>query len=306
VRCGTGEEAVSHDEFTVETCPDRESWLQGRSGSVGASDAAAVVGLSTYQSAYGLWIDKTELFRMEELDELAEWGLILEPVICQEFARRSNVRTHLCQPFSFYRSRERHHVTASVDAIAEGYPPIPVQLKTAHFQAGKVWQKEVPLAYLCQLQTEIYVTGAAYGYIAVLIDGYQFRWHKVPRHQAFIDRLLKRIDHFWNEHVIKRVPPPTDYHEATTKALLRKYPTSTGTVVELPDELEPLYEEMKTLTAAESAASRRKEEIKNHVRERMGNARYGYLPNGKGFQWSGENGTRRFTLTERCPEPASR
>jgi putative phage-type endonuclease len=265
------------------------------------------VGLSTYQSAYSLWVNKTEPFKWEQMDEIAEWGLILEPVILQQFNLRAKADAILCKSNSLFRDGERKHLTASLDAIIiddnKDVRPIPVQLKTAHFQAGRVWEKEVPPAYLCQVQAEIHVTGADYGFIAVLIDGYQFRWHKVQRHQKFIDRLLARIDHFWFEHVIKRVPPPTDYHEATTKALLRKYPTANGSVVELPDDMEPLYDEMKSLTAAESAAGKRKEEIKNAIRERMGSARYGYLANGKGFQWSGENGSRRFTLTERCPEP---
>lgn len=292
--------------YTVEKYLNRPEWLSGRNYSIGASDASAVVGLNSYQSAYGLWVNKTEPLSVESsMDEIAEWGLILERVIVEEFEKRASVNCHraMLMPdnFKILRSLERPHVHATCDTLTvDGQP---VQAKTAHFQAGKIWAKEVPLSYLCQLQVELYVTGAEFGYIAVLIDGYQFRWHKVPRHQVFIDRLLKRIDHFWNEYVIKRVPPPTDYHEATTKALLRKYPTANGSVVQLPDEFETLYEEMRSLTAAETAASKRKDEIRNVIRERMGAARYGYVANGKGFCWSGENGSRRFTLTERCPEP---
>ena len=287
--------------YTVEKYLTRTDWLRARQSGCGCSDAASVVGLSTYQSSYGLWVDKTEPLTNDPMDELQQWGLLLEPVILSEFCRRAKVNAYRVPEYTIYRDRERPYLLDSPDAqTADGQP---VQLKTAHFQAGKIWQKEVPIAHLCQCQAEIHVTGADFAYIAVLVDGYQFRWHKVQRHQKFIDRLLRRIDYFWSEYVIKRQPPPTDYSAATTQAILRKYPSSNGAVVELPDELEPLYDEMKQLTAAENAASKRKDEIRNHVRTFIGDARYGYLPNGKGFQWAGENGSRRFTLCERCPEP---
>jgi putative phage-type endonuclease len=280
--------------YTVEKYPNRPEWMKGRHGSLGASDASAVVGLNSYQSAYGLWVNKTEPVTVESsMDEIAEWGLLLEPVIIQEFSSRAQVDCAFPQPFWIFRSIERPHVHASCDTLTTTGQP--VQAKTAHFQAGKVWTKEVPLAYLCQLQLEIYVTGADCGYIAVLIDGYQFRWHKVQRHQTFIDRLLKRIDHFWFEHVQKRTPPPTDYHEATTKALLRKYPSSNGASIELPAELEPLITEYDECTKAESAAKKRKDAIKNQVKELIGDNDSGYFLNGQEFRWRGENGSRRFT-----------
>lgn len=286
----------------LERFDSREAWLNARQGSIGASESAAVVGLSGYQSAYSLWVTKTEPPRIEPMDDIARWGLLLEPAILLEFVRQSGIETDAAPAYSIARDPNRPHVSCSFDAIA-GIAP--VQLKTAHFQAGKVWAKEVPPAYLCQVQQEIHIADADFGYIAVLIDGYQFRWHKVPRHQRFIDRLLKRLDHFWFEHVQKRQPPPTDYHAATTAALARKYPASNGKAVELPPELEAMYAEYEALTVAESAAKKRKAEISNAIKERMGDHEYGSFGGSEGFKWSGSEGSRRFTRSKRCPEPSA-
>lgn len=291
------------ETYTIERFSDRPSWLHGRHGSLGASEASAPIGLNSYQSGYGLWVHKTEPIRIEPMDEIAEWGLILEPVILSEFSKRAKVTICRDNGFVIYRSTERPHLHFSPDAMTgDGQP---VQAKTAHFAAGKIWQKEVPLGYVCGLQQEIYISGADCGFIAVLIDGYGFRWHRVPRHQKFIDRLLKRLDHFWNEHVVKRQPPPTDYHSATTAALARKYPASNGTAVELPADLEPLYAEYDTLTKQESAAKKRKAEISNLLKERIGDHEYGSFGGNEGFKWAGKDGGRRFTRTARCPEPVS-
>jgi putative phage-type endonuclease len=287
----------------VETYDSREGWLAARQQSIGASEAAAVVGLAGYKSPYAVWVDKTEPPVFEPMDEIARWGLLLEPAILKEFVHQAGVAADRQPSGSVWRDPQRPYITATPDAISDKGEP--VELKTAHFGAAKVWKNEVPIAYMVQVQHQLHVTEAEQGFIAVLVDGYQFAWHRVKRHQVFIDRLIRKLEIFWKEYVLKRIPPPTDWSEATTKALLRKYPTANGSVVELPDEFEVLYDEMKSLTAAETAASRRKEEIKNAIRERMGDNRYGYLASGKGFQWSGENGSRRFTLTERCPEPSN-
>lgn len=288
--------------MSTECYTTRDAWLAARQQSVGASEAAAIVGLSGYQSAYGLWVHKTEPLIIESMDEIAEWGLLLEPVILEQFAIRSGLEVERVPPFTITRDPNRQHVSCSLDALAGRAP---VQLKTAHFQAGKIWSKEVPLAYLCQCQMEIHITDADHAYIAVLIDGYGFRWHKIHRHQKFIDRLLKRIDHFWAEHVVKRQPPPTDYHSATTAALARKYPAANGSTVELPPELESLIAEYDELTAAESAATKRKDEIKNLLKEKIGDARYGSFGGKDGFQWNGTDGKRTFRRAKRCPEPTS-
>lgn len=278
--------------YTIERYSSREDWLRARQGSIGASEASAVVGLSGYQSAYGLWVAKTEPIRVEPMDEMAEWGLLLEPVILEQFAIRSGLEAERAPEFSIARDPAKPHISCSFDAFA-GLAP--TQLKTAHFAAGKIWMKEVPIGYLCQCQMEIHIADADHGYIAVLIDGYGFRWHKVHRHQKFIDRLLKRLDHFWFEFVVKRQPPPTDYHSATTAALARKYPTSNGKAVELPADLEPLYAEYDTLTKQESAAKKRKAEISNLVKQQIGDNEAGYFLSGQAFNWKGAEGSRRFT-----------
>lgn len=287
--------------YTVERYANREDWLRGTHGSIGASASAGILGLSRYSSPYSGWVRLTEPLVIDQPDDMQHWGLLLEPVILDEFCRLAGVMACQPAPYTVHRSRERPHVHATLDAITNDGEP--VELKTAHFAQAKVWKTEVPLPYMVQVQHQIYVTGSDCGYIAVLVDGYQFAWHKVVRHQKFIDRLLSRLDHFWHEYVEKRQPPPTDYSQATTQALLRLYPTATGSCVDLPDDAEALYDEMKTLTATEAAAKKRKDWIKNYVRERMGENRYGRCISGRGFQWAGENGNRRFTLTERCPDP---
>lgn len=282
------------EPFTIEQLAERQD-------SIGASESSQVVGLRP--SPYALWVRKTEPPIVEPQDELARWGLILQPEILAEFISKSGVTAFGAWREKTLRDPERPYITASPDAMsADGEP---VELKTAHFAAAKIWATEVPPAYLCQVQHQIHVTNAKQGFIAVLVDGYQFAWHRVPRHQRFIDALLRRCDKFWNEYVVKRQPPPTDFSKATADALARKYPASNGSSIELDPELEPLVTEYDELTAAESAASRRKEEIKNLLKSKIGENQYGTFISGTGFQWSGKDERRTFRRAKRCPQPAA-
>ncbi len=289
--------------MNIEHYLNRADWLRGTHLSIGASSGAKIVRLSSYGSPYSEWVRFTEPLIIDEPDDIQRWGLLLEPVILSEFVRQSGVRAAQLPPITVHRDASRGYVHATLDAQADDGSP--VELKTAHFAAAKVWRTEVPIGYLCQVQLQIHCTNASHGYIAVLKDGYEFAWHKVQRHQKFIDRLLRKLDYFWEHHVLTRQPPPTDFSQATADALARKYPTANGVAIELPDEFEPLVKEYDELTAAESAATKRKDAIKNLLKEKIGDNRYGVFTSGGGFQWNGADGKRTFRRAKKCPEPVA-
>lgn len=282
---------------------NRADWLRGTHQSIGASSAAKILRLSGYGSPYSEWMRFTEPLEIDEPDELQRWGLLLEPVILSEFVRQSGVYANSLQPITVHRDPNRDYIHATLDAQTDMGEP--VELKTAHFAAAKVWKNEVPLPYMVQVQHQIHVTGAKSGYIAVLKDGYEFAWHKVDRHQSFIDKMLRRLDTFWERHVIAREAPPTDWLQATADALARKYPTANDTAVALPEDLEPLVKEYDEQTAAESAAKKRKDEIKNLIKSKMGDNRYGSFGSNDGFQWNGSDGKRTFRRAKKCPVPVA-
>src|SRR5690606_184586 len=70
----------------------REEWLQARRQGIGGSDAAVIAGLDPYKSPIRLWMEKTGQVDEEPAGEAAEWGLLLEPVIAEEFTRRTGKR----------------------------------------------------------------------------------------------------------------------------------------------------------------------------------------------------------------------
>ncbi len=80
---------MSDEPYTIEVYPSRTAWLKARLKGIGASDAAAVLGLSSYSSPYSTWISKTMPPEDREEDDLQYWGKRLEPLIADEFWRQA-------------------------------------------------------------------------------------------------------------------------------------------------------------------------------------------------------------------------
>lgn len=64
-----------------------EAWVEARKGSIGGSDAAAIVGLNSYKSAYALWAEKSGRIEPEDISmkEAVRLGHELEPYVAKRF-----------------------------------------------------------------------------------------------------------------------------------------------------------------------------------------------------------------------------
>lgn len=77
---------MSNEAYTIERYENRADWLRARKKSIGASEAACVLGMGRFRSAYSVVTDKLTEAVDESMDETAEWGLRHEPAIAKKFA----------------------------------------------------------------------------------------------------------------------------------------------------------------------------------------------------------------------------
>src|SRR4051794_32384551 len=63
----------------------------GGRGGLGASECAAALGLSPFETALGLWARKTGRVPEPEESEAMELGLLLEPVVAELYCRRTGL-----------------------------------------------------------------------------------------------------------------------------------------------------------------------------------------------------------------------
>lgn len=262
--------------MTVEEMQDREKWLAARKKGIGGSDAAAIVGLSPWKSALSLWAEKTGQAEPENLsdNERVYWGNQLEDLVAREFTKRTGKET---RRRGLLANDEFPFLLASVDRLIVG-EDAGLECKTSSF--GKAWDgDEIPDSYYVQCLHYMLVTGAARWYIAALIGGNRFIWKEIKRDEKDVSALLDAEKDFWRK-VEAREMPPVDGSASCTKALSERFRGGLPPV-ELPDETGGLLVELAELEAAGKRIDAQAEEIKNRLREMLGDAEEGLFRQGE-------------------------
>jgi putative phage-type endonuclease len=220
----------------------RRAWLKERTSGLGASDVAAIFGVSPYKSALALYFEK----RGEVDIPIAEheglyWGRVLQDAITTRYAHETRRSVEITNPYQIRRHPTIPHMIATLDAVATPAPHAEeppadgqgvVETKNAGFFKREDWSDEPPLAFQIQAQHQMCVTGLRWASIAALVGGMRFFWADLPRNDAFIEILVKRCNEFWTR-VQEGNPPDADASESTKELLKRLYPKDSGRLITL-------------------------------------------------------------------------
>jgi putative phage-type endonuclease len=275
----------------------REAWLASRKEAIGASEVAALFGLmpKAWGSQYTLWANKVGLGPPpEELTgEWLEWGQILEEPIAQRYQTVTHrklwkgggpfcVAQHSTLPY--LRCTPDRFVVEAPDREGVGV----LQVKNASWFKDSDWDEGTPDYVRVQLQTEMCVTGAAWGSAAVLVGGNKFRYVDVEREPELIAEIEAQVQHFWQSYVVTGAAPDIDASEATTAFLKRLHPKDNGETVQLDGDALAIvfeWEKAKAALAASAQAMKVHETAKdlalNRLRDLIGDATFGALPDGR-------------------------
>lgn len=200
----------------------REDWLKSRRGGIGGSDCAAIMGASAYASALSVYADKIGKAPDKETSEAMRQGTDLESYVAERFTEETGIK--LRRMNRILQHPEYPWMLANIDrdVVGEdcGFEAKTTNLLNKHdFDAG-----EVPLNYMWQCQHYMAVTGAAYWYLAVMVMGKAFHIFRIDRDEALIEQLIEAEKEFWNEHVVKQIPPLPTGSDADEDALDAIYP----------------------------------------------------------------------------------
>ena len=223
---------------------DRAAWLAARRLGIGGSDVAAILGLSRWKTAVDVWLDKLGRLPPQPETEAMRFGTLLEPVIIEEFSRRTGMEVRRGLPM---QQHEQHtFMLASLDGLVEDRQAI-VEAKTARMADG--WGEdgtaEIPPYYQTQVAHYMAVTGAVVAFVPVLIGGSDFRIYEVERDEGFIADLVEAERAFWFDHVLAEVPPePVNAADA-----LRLWARDDGSEFEVGEEIADKVARLKVAKA---------------------------------------------------------
>lgn len=191
----------------VDVTPDTPEWLQERRSSVGASEVAAVMGLSPYNTPLDIYKSKSGIDR--EFDPLLSFiGHESEHIIHKWVEAWSGVQVQL-EPAFMARSTTYPFLHASFDRVSHD-PFVTWQFKTAHQYTGHKWDEGIPTDIRVQVQAEMLVAGTRRAAVVVWIGGREFRLFWEDRDDRFIEEhMVPALTKFWTDYEAGIAPPPS-------------------------------------------------------------------------------------------------
>lgn len=207
---------------------DREAWLAWRRGGIGASDVAAILGISPFASPWSVWADKCGLLPPEPEDDYMAAGRWLEAAIGPWFAHETGLIVAGEQ--SWCSHPDHPWARATPDGFVHDGPAASITSALGSLEIkvtgpGRRYDV-IPEHYQAQGQWQMFVTSMPKTWFAVL-HGRRLEVYELERDEADIDLMAKRAWRFWSDHVVAGAAPDTDGHDATLRALAALYPTAT-------------------------------------------------------------------------------
>lgn len=229
-----------------------------RKTGIGGSDVASILGVSKWGTPLGVYFAKRgESTPPTEENESMRWGTLLEPVIRQRYSDVTGREVRL--PTEMLRHPKHDFMIANIDGCTDDGRLLEVKTARSAAEWGEEGTDEIPLAYNCQVQHYMIVTGLIVADVAVLIGGSDFRIYEVPADPELQDMLIDREAAFW-ELVKNGTPPePISYVDA-----IKRFKTSiaasiqaTEAIIDAVRDLRHTREEIDRLKADEEAIKTR-------------------------------------------------
>ena len=232
-----------------------------------------------------------------------EWGLALEDLICDfavigqdafEIYDREKLSIHTEYDFITCHQDGEYHFNNQI--TAEDRPRTLHEGKTANERTfrsdwGTPGTDHIPQGYMIQVQHQMMLTGADECIVSVLVlpkmqaelpppddadmvrrialglyDMGYFHQYPVKRNQTIIDHMTDEYVRFWNENVLKKIPPKPQSLEWVKKMI----PKPCGTVI-ANDQIQRWSTELDGIKREMKAAKERKEKLRelilNYMRE---------------------------------------
>lgn len=275
----------------------KDEWLEWRRQGIGGSEVAAICNLSRFNSSpLSVYLDKLgQLAPLEESPEMKA-GRMLEPLIADWFTAETGIR--VMQQHSIFQHHEHKFMLANIDRWVIGKNE-GLEIKNTKEYCRKDWfdgeEEIIPVSAQLQANHYMAILGAERWYVAVLIGGWDFQWRVIERDEKLIKSLITIESNFWNEHVLKKIPPEVTSQD--TELLGDMYPSSNGLKFDLSESYYELIKELLDSKLFLDGAKKRNEEAKNKIKSLMGDYELAYWQGEKMFSWkSNKNDTRVFKI----------
>lgn len=257
--------------------PATAEQLKERKGRIGASDVAAILGVSRWSSAYDVWLEKTGQIEDENESDAAHAGNMFEEGVLNHF--RPDLPPGIIVGADAYRERPDLHLGALCDSIIHAWN-VPADVKTSGLfgplsaEWGEPGTDEIPTDYVVQLHAQMICCDepdrpSPYGLILAFLGGRGFCRFKVERDPDLCAVIEETLPAWWERHVVGGEEPA---NSQPTERVLKRIRREPGSTIEVPSELVAMWrrvdQEAKEMT-------KRADEYRTIVKQAMRGAERG-------------------------------
>lgn len=194
-----------------------EEWLAYRRRGIGGSDVAAILGISPFRTARDIYYDKLNIASAE--DDTGNWvalemGHLLEDLVAKIFQKKTGLEIY--QVKKMFCHPQYRFMLADVDyfvKLPDGGSAI-LEIKTTNYNARDRWWKDgeavVPPYYETQGRHYMAVMDLDKAYFCCLYGNTEDEVivRELNRDFSYEDEMLYLEQDFWEQHVMKKLPPP--------------------------------------------------------------------------------------------------
>lgn len=250
-----------------------KQWQDARKGSIGGSDAAAIVGLNPYKSAYALWAEKSGKVEPEDISmkEAVRLGHELEPYVAKRFTEITGKKVR--RENYILKNTDYPFAHANVDRMVIGERAGLECKTTSALSLGKFKGGEYPAVYYVQCVHYLAVTGLDRWYLCVLIGNQEVRIFTIERDEDEIKALMDTEAQFWAQ-VESGISPLPDGSESSSRTISQLYADEGGEC-----DLTPLVSGLREYMALKARIKELTEKcdgLGNQIKEYMGTASKGF------------------------------
>lgn len=262
----------------------RDEWLEQRTRGLGGSDAAAAIGLSRWKSPFRLFLEKTGQIDRPEANERMQIGLEVEEAIFQMVRKRLEPEgLNLTHNNEFFVSEEYPWMLGNIDG--DIYDPENdsfgvLEIKFVSPYGREEWTGEdIPQEYLIQLQHYFVVTERTWGIMAALIGNERLIIKRVEKDEELCQMMIEKEREFWEENVLKNIPPEVDGSSDTEEILNSLYPSAKNESIVLSPNADQIIEELQDLKAKAKELDSEITERENILKQMLGENEAGKASN---------------------------
>jgi len=207
---------------------NREQFLLDRKKGIGGSDCASILGVSPFRTALDVYNDKVSPDIIDEPNENMKRGIRAERYILEEYVDRSgetletNIATIVDKQYPFMR--------ANIDAKIKDQNVI-IEAKSTKSPMS-AWESGIPEYYKAQVAYYAMLTDAERVDIPVLFSGWEYACFTYWRDAEYEANLKQAVIDFWQNHIVKGIPP----RPRTPEELKVAYPVIDNEITKKADD----------------------------------------------------------------------